>query len=77
MTAYMLIKTTLAVGLWRMASTGYLQQKMALWERFLSVGAGALLIVALPLTDEVGFALGLLVVLQHLGRSKQIGTANA
>lgn len=77
MTAYMLIKTTLAVGLWGMASTGYLQQKMVLWERLLSVGAGALLIVALPLTDEIGFALGLLVILQHVWRSKQVGTANA
>lgn len=77
MTAYMLIKTTLAVGLWGMASTGYLQQKMALWERILCVGAGALLIVALPLTDELGFALGLLVILQHLWRSHQVGTADA
>lgn len=77
MTAYMLIKTALAVGLWGMASTGYLQQKMALWERILCVGAGALLIVALPLTDELGFALGLLVILQHLWRSHQVGTADA
>jgi TRAP transporter 4TM/12TM fusion protein len=77
MTAYMLIKTILAVGLWGMASTGYLQQKMPVWERLLSLGAGALLVVALPLTDELGFALGALVIFQHLWRARQISIANA
>lgn len=60
-----------------MASTGYLQRKMPVWERLLSVGAGALLVVALPLTDELGFALGALVILQHVWRSRQAGIANA
>ncbi|WP_115947811.1 TRAP transporter permease [Pseudomonas sp. GL-R-19] len=77
MTAYMLIKTILAVGLWGVASTGYLQQKMAVWERLLSLGAGGLLVVALPLTDEIGFALGILVILQHVWRSRHAGMANA
>lgn len=77
MTAYMLIKTTLAVGLWGMASTGFLQRKMPVWERLLSVGAGALLVLALPLTDELGFALGALVIVQHVWRSRQAGIANA
>ncbi|MNN23041.1 hypothetical protein D3C81_1364250 [compost metagenome] len=76
-TAYMLIKTTLAVGLWGMASTGYLQCKMPIWERLLCVAAGALLVVALPLTDELGFALGTLMILQHVWRSRQAGIANA
>jgi TRAP transporter 4TM/12TM fusion protein len=71
MTAYMLIKTLLAVGLWGMASTGYLLRKMPLWERLLSVAAGALLVVALPLTDELGFALGIVVILQHVWRSRR------
>jgi TRAP transporter 4TM/12TM fusion protein len=77
MTAYMLIKTILAVGLWGMASTGYLQQKMPLWERVLAFAAGALLVVALPLTDEAGFALGALVIAQHFWRSRQTGLAKA
>ena len=76
-TAYMLIKTLLAVGLWGMASTGFLQQKMLLWERVLSLGAGALLIVALPVTDEIGFALGILVIVQHVWRSRRATAANA
>ncbi|GLH21231.1 C4-dicarboxylate ABC transporter [Pseudomonas atacamensis] len=76
-TAYMLIKTLLAVGLWGMASTGFLQQKMLICERVLSLGAGALLIVALPVTDEIGFALGILVIVQHVWRSRRAATANA
>ena len=77
MTAYMLIKTALAVGLWGMASTGYLQQKMPLWERLLAFAAGALLVVALPLTDEAGLALGALVIGQHFWRARQTGLAKA
>jgi len=77
MTAYMLIKTILAVGLWGMASTGYLQQKMPLWERLLAFAAGALLVVALPLTDEAGFVLGALVIGQHFWRSRHTALAKA
>ncbi|MDI1331398.1 MAG: TRAP transporter permease [Pseudomonas sp.] len=77
MTAYMLVKTVLAVGLWGMASTGYLQQKMPIWERVLSFAAGALLVVALPLTDEIGFVLGVLIILQHVWRSRRVRPAIA
>lgn len=77
MTAYMLIKTILAVGLWGAASTGFLERKMAVWERLLSLGAGALLIVALPLTDEIGFVLGILVLLQHVLRARHARMAKA
>jgi TRAP transporter 4TM/12TM fusion protein len=73
MTAYMLIKTLLAVGLWGMASTGYLQRKMPVWERLMCFAAGALLVVALPLTDEIGFVLGALLILQHVWRSRRVG----
>ncbi|TNF83244.1 TRAP transporter permease [Pseudomonas sp. ICMP22404] len=77
MSAYMLIKTMLAVGLWGMASTGHLQQKMPIWERLLCFAAGALLVVALPLTDEIGFVLAGLLIFQHLWRSRRIGRALA
>lgn len=75
MTAYMLIKTLVAVGLWGMASTGYLQQRMPVWERLLCFAAGALLVVALPLTDEIGFVLGGLLIFQHIWRSRRVGRA--
>ncbi|WP_434568987.1 TRAP transporter permease [Pseudomonas sp. Z3-8] len=77
MTAYMLIKTLLAVGLWGMASTGFLQQKMPVWERLMCFAAGALLVVALPLTDEIGFVLAALLIGQHLWRARRSGQALA
>ncbi|MFL6607946.1 MAG: TRAP transporter large permease subunit, partial [Pseudomonas sp.] len=77
MTAYMLVKTLLAVGLWGMASTGYLQQKMPVWERLMCFAAGAMLVVALPLTDEIGFVLGALLIFQHVWRSRRTGRALA
>ena len=77
MTAYMLVKTLLAVGLWGMASTGFLQQKMPLLERLACFAAGALLVVALPLTDEIGFVLGALLIGQHLWRARRVGRALA
>ncbi|WLH10685.1 TRAP transporter permease [Pseudomonas hefeiensis] len=77
MTAYMLIKTILAVGLWGMASTGFLQQKMPIWERLMCFAAGALLVVALPLTDEIGFVFAGLLILQHVWRSRRAGRALA
>lgn len=70
MTAYMLVKTAFAVALWGMASTGYLQQKMPALERLMCFSAGALLVVALPLTDEMGFALGTVLIFAHLWRSR-------
>ncbi|MBT2294759.1 TRAP transporter permease [Pseudomonas fluorescens] len=73
MSAYMLIKTMLAVGLWGMASTGFLQQKMPVWERLMCFAAGASLVVSLPLTDEIGFVLAGLLIFQHVWRSRQAG----
>jgi TRAP-type uncharacterized transport system fused permease subunit len=77
MTAYMFVKAMFAVGLWGMASTGYLQQKMPFWERILCFVAGASLVVALPLTDEIGFALGAVMIAQHVWRSRRVGAAHA
>ena len=77
MTAYMLVKTLLAIGLWGMASTGFLQQKMPIWERFMCFAAGALLVMALPLTDEIGFVVGALLIFQHVWRSRRAGLAQA
>ena len=77
MTLYMVIKTTLAVGLWGMASTGFLHLKMPAWERLLCFAAGALLVVALPVTDELGFALGAVMIGQHLWRARQVRPARA
>ncbi len=55
--AYVLVKAMLAVALWGVAVIGWLGRPLALWERASGMVAGFTLIAALPLTDEIGFAL--------------------
>lgn len=55
--AYNVAKATLAVVLWGAAAVGYLRVRLSAWERLWAFGAAALLIAALPLTDEIGLAL--------------------
>ena len=55
--AYVVIKALLALALWGVAVIGWLGRPLALWERALAMVAGFTLIAALPLTDEIGFAL--------------------
>lgn len=43
-------------------------------ERLLSFTAHALLVVALPLTDEIGFVLGALLILQHVCLFRRVGS---
>ncbi|MGH8487101.1 MAG: TRAP transporter permease, partial [Pseudomonas sp.] len=71
MSAYMLVKASLAIGLWGVASIGYLNGPLAWWERLLAFVAGGFLILALPITDEVGFALAFIVLGQHLWRVRR------
>ena len=59
---YIVTKTVLAIGLWGAAVIGWLGRPLALWERVLAMAASFTLIAALPLTDEVGFALSALFI---------------
>ena len=43
----------------------------------LAMGAGALLILAMPITDELGFGLGLLVLAQHVWRARHVAPSAA
>ncbi|CAD5376179.1 TRAP transporter, 4TM/12TM fusion protein [Pseudomonas sp. OF001] len=69
--AYMLVKAALAIALWGAAFTGHLQRDLAAWERLLAFAAGVALILALPLSDELGFALGGLFLAQHCWRARR------
>ncbi|MOA27632.1 hypothetical protein D3C78_1485190 [compost metagenome] len=69
-TLYMLVKAILAVVLWGMASIGHFSGTMPWWERVLAFAAGLLLILALPISDEAGFALGTAVIGWHLWRHR-------
>ncbi|MBL8805613.1 MAG: TRAP transporter permease [Rhodospirillales bacterium] len=68
--AYITFKALLAIGLWGGASSAYLVGPMGWAERIAATGAAFLLVAALPLTDELGFALGGAVILWNWRRHR-------
>jgi TRAP transporter 4TM/12TM fusion protein len=69
--AYIVLKAGLGIVLWGAAVVGFLFAHMALWERAAALAAGLLLVLALPLTDEAGFALAILWIGWHWWRSRR------
>jgi len=69
--AYIVVKTVLAVGLWGAAVIGFLLVRMTLAERLLAAAAAFTLVAALPVTDEVGFALSVILVAWHWLRARR------
>ena len=76
-TLYVVAKALLAIGIWGAAFTGYLQAKLSWWERALAFGAGVSLILATPMSDEIGFALAALFIAQHFWRAHRAQVAAA
>ncbi|MEP7085645.1 MAG: TRAP transporter permease, partial [Betaproteobacteria bacterium] len=69
-TLYMVLKAVVAIALWGGAAVGYLRGPLNWTERVIATGAAMLLVVALPLTDEIGFGLAVAFVLWHFWRSR-------
>src|SRR5690606_3009019 len=69
--AYIVVKACLAVGLWGAAAIGFFRRPLPLWERALATVAAFTLVVALPVTDEIGFALAAVFLAQHLWRARR------
>jgi len=69
--AYIVGKAVLAIVLWGAAAIGYLRAPLNLGERFAAAGAAGLLVAALPVTDELGFALAAAFGAWHLFRSRR------
>ena len=67
---YIVSKATLAMILWGAAFVGHLTRPLALWERILAAVAAGFLVAAVPLTDEIGFALAAVMIGQHLWRAR-------
>src|SRR5690606_40855227 len=76
-TLYMLLKAAFAIGLWGAVFTGYLERPLGWWERLLAFAAGAAMILAMPISDEIGFALGALFLAQHFWRARRAAPAAA
>ncbi|MGR3825096.1 MAG: TRAP transporter large permease subunit, partial [Salipiger marinus] len=58
--AYTVVKTVLSIGLWGVAVIGWMGRPLGWPIRILAMVAAFTLIAALPLTDEIGFALAAL-----------------
>jgi TRAP transporter 4TM/12TM fusion protein len=69
-TVYVVFKAVIAIGLWGGAAVGYLWGPLAWYERIVAMIAAFLLVVAVPWTDEAGFALGALFAAWHGIRSR-------
>lgn len=74
---YIVAKATLAMILWGAAFVGQLARPLALWERILAAVAAGFLVAAVPLTDEIGFALAAAMIGQHLWRARTAERAAA
>jgi TRAP transporter 4TM/12TM fusion protein len=68
---YVTAKALLAIGLWGGAAIGYLLGPLTKVERVIAFAAAALLVAALPLTDELGFAACASFVLWHVLRVRR------
>ncbi len=68
---YIVLKACLAVGLWGMAVVGWFIGPMALWERAVALVSGALLALALPISDEAGFLGAALLIGLHWLRHRR------
>lgn len=74
---YVVFKATVAIGLWGMASIGFAVTPMGWIERILATVAAALIVLALPITDGLGLALGAAVIGWHIVRGRRSAPAAA
>lgn len=72
---YIVAKACMGILLWGAAAVGFLFARIAWWERLVSFAAGILLVAAIPLTDEVGWALAILWIGWHWWRTRQAAVA--
>ncbi|MBS0327216.1 MAG: TRAP transporter permease [Proteobacteria bacterium] len=68
--AYVIFKTVIAIGLWGGAAVGYLRGPLNWTERVAAFGAAALLVAAVPWTDQAGFVASALFIGWHVWRTR-------
>jgi len=69
--AYIVFKACIAIALWGTAGVGFLFAPLAWWERILATVAAFSLVLAVPLTDEIGFVLSAAFLAQHIWRGRR------
>jgi TRAP transporter 4TM/12TM fusion protein len=68
---YVVLKAVLAIALWGGAAVGYLFGPLSWPERIVAIAAAALLVAAVPLTDELGFGVSVAFAAWHAYRSRR------
>ncbi len=71
--AYIVFKALIAIGLWGVGAIGFLFAPLNWLERLWAIAAAALLVVALPMTDELGLGACALFVFWHAWRTRRRG----
>jgi TRAP transporter 4TM/12TM fusion protein len=74
---YIALKASISVALWGAASIGFLLVRLNWMERIWATAAAFMLVVALPVTDEAGFALAGSFALYHWWRTRPARTQQA
>jgi TRAP-type uncharacterized transport system fused permease subunit len=72
---YIVAKACMGIVLWGAAAVGFLFARAAWWERLIAFAAGLLLVLAVPLTDELGWALAFAWIGWHWWKSRQVAAA--
>jgi TRAP transporter 4TM/12TM fusion protein len=67
---YVVAKALVGIMLWGIAIIGYMRSDVAWWERLWALAAASTLIVALPVTDEIGWAMAVGFFAWHLWRTR-------
>jgi TRAP transporter 4TM/12TM fusion protein len=70
--AYIVFKAVLAIVLWGAAAIGHLHAPLALWERVAAATGAFMLVAAIPLTDEIGFAIAAAFLGRHWLRTRRV-----
>lgn len=71
---YIVGKALLAIGLWGGASVGYLWAPLTMVERVFAAAAACMLVVALPITDEIGLSMSAAFFAWHFWQKRRLAT---
>ncbi len=75
--AYVAFKALLAISLWAVMTIGYLWQPVGRFARLFAFAAAAMLVAAVPFTDQIGFAMAAAFILWQWFRNRRPGAVPA
>lgn len=74
---YVVFKAVAAIGLWGAGATGYLFKDLNPFERIYVIAAAAMLVMAAPITDQIGLGATALFLVWHYLASRKTKTVSA